>query len=157
VTVAPVVPRAQVAAVAERLLAPFLSGGRPEGTDPDAILLPDTRLYTTDPPDPDGQTDDHASRLPAGLIPGGMPQDAPGRSGSDEVWFEISATGRLLGEITRQPLGRNGFGYDPIFRISGSDRTLAEMQPEEKNAISHRGRALHRLLAAVRSAYVDVS
>lgn len=149
--------RARVAEVAARLLAPFLSGGRPAGADPEAIHLPDTRLYTTDPPQPDGKPDPQASLLPAGLIPGGMPANAPGRTGSDEVWFEIAATGRLLGEIMRQPLGRNGFGYDPIFRVSGSDRTLAEMQPEEKNAISHRGRALRRLLAAVRSAYVDVS
>jgi hypothetical protein len=146
--------RERVAAVADRLLAPFLSGGRPDGTDPLAILLPDTRLYTTNPPLPDGKSDPQAGQLPAGLIPIGMPHNAPGRTGSDDTWLEISATGRLLGEITRQPLGHNGFGYDPIFRISGSDRTLAEMEPGEKNAISHRGRALRRLLAAVKSAYL---
>ena len=145
--------RARVHEVVERLLAPFLSGGRPAGTDPAAILLPDTRFYTTIAPVADGRADPRASELPADLTPRGLPLDAPGRERGDEVWLEISAAGRLLGAIIRQPLGHNGFGYDPIFRVSDSDRTLAELEADEKNRISHRGRALGRLLAAVESAY----
>ncbi len=146
--------RARIAAIAKRLLAPFLGGGRPAYADPRAILLPDTRLYTTSAPQPGGKADPRASKLPAGLIPNGLPPDAPGRAGSDDVWLELTAEGRLLGEITRQPLGRNGFGYDPIFRVGGSDRTLAELEPEGKNQVSHRGRALRRLLSAVKEAYL---
>jgi inosine/xanthosine triphosphate pyrophosphatase family protein len=145
--------RDRLRGVIARLLAPYLAGGRPEGTDPTAIMLPDTRLYTTAAPLSDGRADPARGEVPAGLLPSGMPADAPGRTSCDEVWVEISAMGRLLGEITRQPLGHNGFGYDPIFRLPASDRTLAELESTEKNAISHRGRALRRLLAAVKDAY----
>jgi len=68
-------------------------------------------------------------------------------------WLEISTEGRLVGDITRQPIGSRGFGYDPVFRPDGEQRTLAEMLPEEKNAVSHRARALRRLMRAVRGAY----
>ncbi|GAA2994028.1 RdgB/HAM1 family non-canonical purine NTP pyrophosphatase [Actinokineospora diospyrosa] len=50
------------------------------------------------------------------------------------------------GVITREPTGTNGFGYDPIFRPEGHDRTSAELTPDEKDAISHRGQALRLLL-----------
>ncbi|SES37840.1 RdgB/HAM1 family non-canonical purine NTP pyrophosphatase [Actinokineospora terrae] len=50
------------------------------------------------------------------------------------------------GVITREPSGTNGFGYDPIFRPDGHDRTSAELSPAEKDAISHRGQALRLLL-----------
>ncbi|MBM7772372.1 XTP/dITP diphosphohydrolase [Actinokineospora baliensis] len=50
------------------------------------------------------------------------------------------------GTITREPTGTNGFGYDPIFRPDGHDRTSAELTAEEKDAISHRGQALRLLL-----------
>ena len=50
-------------------------------------------------------------------------------------------------------MGAGGFGYDPVFRPDGEDRTLAEMPSEVKNAISHRGRAMRRLMKAVRGAY----
>ncbi|RLK54045.1 RdgB/HAM1 family non-canonical purine NTP pyrophosphatase [Actinokineospora cianjurensis] len=50
------------------------------------------------------------------------------------------------GVITREPSGTNGFGYDPIFRPDGEDRTSAELSPAEKDAISHRGQALRLLL-----------
>lgn len=49
--------------------------------------------------------------------------------------------GELEGHITRRERGTNGFGYDPIFQLSDG-RTLAELSSPEKNAISHRGRAL---------------
>ena len=46
------------------------------------------------------------------------------------------------GRIAREPKGTNGFGYDPIFYLPELDKMMAELSPEEKNAISHRGRAL---------------
>jgi len=49
--------------------------------------------------------------------------------------------GVLEGTIANAPRGEHGFGYDPIFVPLGEMRTLAEMSPEEKNRISHRGRA----------------
>ena len=49
--------------------------------------------------------------------------------------------GRLPGVLVRAPAGTGGFGYDPIFRPEGLDVTLAQLPAEEKNAISHRGRA----------------
>jgi XTP/dITP diphosphohydrolase len=60
---------------------------------------------------------------------------------------ERSAEGVLEGRITLAPRGRNGFGYDPIFEVGASGRTLAEMTAEEKNATSHRSRAMRALLA----------
>lgn len=53
--------------------------------------------------------------------------------------------GVLRGHLVGEPRGGNGFGYDPIFVPEGADRTTAEMAPEEKNAISHRGIAFRRL------------
>ncbi len=57
----------------------------------------------------------------------------------------ISAEGKVEGVLTREPRGENGFGYDPIFYVPEFGKTTAEMEPEEKNAISHRGRALAEL------------
>ena len=54
---------------------------------------------------------------------------------------EYVVEGRLVGSLTREPRGSNGFGYDPIFVPDGDTRTTAEMSPDEKDAISHRGRA----------------
>ncbi len=59
---------------------------------------------------------------------------------------EITVEGRVDGEITSQPSGTDGFGYDPIFRPAGSSLTFAEMDADAKNAISHRGRATRKLL-----------
>lgn len=54
----------------------------------------------------------------------------------------ITARGECEGEITYEPRGKGGFGYDPVFEIPGTGKTMAELSPEEKNAISHRGKAL---------------
>lgn len=54
--------------------------------------------------------------------------------------------GVLRGRLTTEPRGGNGFGYDPVFVPDGETRTTAEMEPADKNAISHRGTAF-RLLA----------
>lgn len=54
--------------------------------------------------------------------------------------------GVVKGVITTEPSGKGGFGYDPVFAPEGDTRTFAEYSPEEKNAISHRGRATAALL-----------
>ena len=54
----------------------------------------------------------------------------------------IQARGEIHGELTREPRGENGFGYDPIFYYPPFGKTTAELAPEEKNAVSHRGNAL---------------
>ncbi|MFM1789620.1 MAG: hypothetical protein RLZZ12_969 [Actinomycetota bacterium] len=61
----------------------------------------------------------------------------------------IMARGELLGSIATSKRGINGFGYDPIFIPTGSSRTLGEYQPEEKDAISHRARALAEIAPKV--------
>ncbi|UZR93247.1 non-canonical purine NTP diphosphatase [Chondrinema litorale] len=55
--------------------------------------------------------------------------------------------GIVKGEITDKPTGTNGFGYDPVFKPEGYDRTFAELSSEEKNKISHRGLAVEKLVA----------
>jgi XTP/dITP diphosphohydrolase len=57
--------------------------------------------------------------------------------------------GRWRGTLTRVARGSNGFGYDPIFVPDGDSRTSAELDPAEKDAVSHRGRALRALLPAL--------
>lgn len=65
----------------------------------------------------------------------------------------LTAEGHLYGEIGTAPRGTGGFGYDPLFYPEGGDgRTLAEYTEEEKNAVSHRARALTALLAEIREA-----
>ena len=54
----------------------------------------------------------------------------------------LTAEGTCEGTILSVPRGENGFGYDPVFRPDGFDRSMAELTMEEKNAISHRGKAL---------------
>jgi XTP/dITP diphosphohydrolase len=55
--------------------------------------------------------------------------------------------GRVEGTILTEKRGAHGFGYDPIFRPAGHERTFAEMSSDEKNALSHRGRALEKMVA----------
>ena len=62
--------------------------------------------------------------------------------GGEEHIFE----GRVDGTIAREPSGCGGFGYDPVFVPENSGRTFSEMSAEEKNAISHRGRATRKLM-----------
>jgi XTP/dITP diphosphohydrolase len=58
---------------------------------------------------------------------------------------ERVAEGRVDGTLITDPRGTNGFGYDPIFVPLGETRTTAEMPSEEKDAISHRGKAFRAL------------
>ena len=65
---------------------------------------------------------------------------------------EMSADGLLAGTITDAPRGANGFGYDPVFVPKGEARTYAELSDEEKNAISHRARAVRMMRKLLRGA-----
>ena len=67
----------------------------------------------------------------------------------------ITARGECEGEITAQPRGVGGFGYDPVFEIPGTGNTMAELSPEEKNAVSHRGKALKIFEMKLREDNVD--
>lgn len=58
--------------------------------------------------------------------------------------------GQLRGVLRHTPSGTNGFGYDPILQPEGETRTCAELSAEEKNAISHRGKAFRALVPVVR-------
>lgn len=60
--------------------------------------------------------------------------------------------GRFYGEILREPVGDQGFGYDPIFKPEGLDISSAQMSSEEKDAVSHRGKALRAIAPVVMSA-----
>lgn len=62
---------------------------------------------------------------------------------------ETVVHGRMPGRLVREPRGANGFGYDPIFVPDGYDVTSAELPNDEKDAISHRGRALRALVPHV--------
>ena len=68
----------------------------------------------------------------------------------------IQARGEIHGELTREPRGENGFGYDPIFYYPPLSKTTAELSPEEKNQVSHRGNALRVFYDKLKEAgYVD--
>jgi XTP/dITP diphosphohydrolase len=64
----------------------------------------------------------------------------------DHEWH---AEGVCEGVLRSKPAGSGGFGYDPIFEPAGWDRTMAELSPEAKDRISHRGRALRELASLV--------
>lgn len=59
----------------------------------------------------------------------------------------IAAEGRCCGKIIETERGNNGFGYDPVFVPEGYGKTLAELSEEEKNEISHRGKAFRKLIS----------
>jgi XTP/dITP diphosphohydrolase len=62
---------------------------------------------------------------------------------------ETVVRGEWRGTIARGPVGDGGFGYDPVFVPEGSSRSAAQLSPEEKDAASHRGRALTQLIPAL--------
>ncbi len=138
--------RERVFAIIDRLVAPFLAGGRPADAPPAAVRVPDTRLWLAAGPD-------DPNPPPTLVAPAGLPADAPGRATSGPIWFELAAAGRLLGRVGQEPLGSGGFGYDPIFIPAGLERTLAELAPAEKHAISHRARAMRRLAETAARVY----
>lgn len=61
--------------------------------------------------------------------------------------LEQQFEGMVQGSMLLAPRGGNGFGYDPLFRPDGFDRSFAELTADEKNAISHRGRAMAQFRA----------
>jgi XTP/dITP diphosphohydrolase len=67
--------------------------------------------------------------------------------GADDV---VVVRGEWPGVIAREPLGQGGFGYDPVFIPEGESRSAAQLSPAEKDAVSHRGRALSLLVPALR-------
>lgn len=64
---------------------------------------------------------------------------------------EVTVEGVVEGELTTQPRGSNGFGYDPIFKPLGAALTTAEMPADQKDALSHRGKAFRAIADAVRA------
>ena len=74
-------------------------------------------------------------------------------SPNGEIIFQTK--GECNGYITDKQAGTNGFGYDPIFCPEGYDLTIAQLSDEEKNAISHRGNALRKVLEFLAGRYGD--
>ena len=64
-----------------------------------------------------------------------------------EYWFEGTVPGTIRTELS----GKQGFGYDPIFQPDGYQVTFAEMPIQEKNSISHRGKAMAQLIAFLKN------
>jgi len=69
----------------------------------------------------------------------------------------LIAEGRWHGEVIAAPRGSGGFGYDPHFLVPDLGRTAAELMPDEKNAISHRGQAMRRLVEMLKYAEYQAS
>ncbi|MCK5888926.1 MAG: RdgB/HAM1 family non-canonical purine NTP pyrophosphatase [Methylococcales bacterium] len=67
----------------------------------------------------------------------------------------IVSQGIWEGRITMEPSGGNGFGYDPIFWVGSHQKTSAELSPDAKNMISHRGKALKELAALMQQYNLD--
>ncbi len=67
--------------------------------------------------------------------------------------FTKQFEGTVTGQIIQEHRGTDGFGYDPIFLPDGCTKTLAEMSMEEKNAISHRTRAVNKLIEFLKETY----
>ena len=69
--------------------------------------------------------------------------------GEDEILFE----GSVNGQIIKTKTGDDGFGYDPIFKPEGFEKTFAQMTIAEKNEISHRGKAVKKLIKALQEKF----
>ncbi len=67
----------------------------------------------------------------------------------------LIAVGRVVGEITREPLGANGFGFDPVMLIPAYGKTFAQLPVEVKNANSHRGQAARAMVALMRERWLS--
>jgi XTP/dITP diphosphohydrolase len=89
-----------------------------------------------------GQLTDVEQRGAAFVCAAALVAGAPAAGTTSREW---TVTGVLSGSLTRAPRGGNGFGYDPIFVPAGLTTTTAELSAEEKDAISHRGRAFRAL------------
>ena len=67
----------------------------------------------------------------------------------------LIASGRVAGEIARQPMGSNGFGFDPVMFIPEFGQTFAQLPVEVKNANSHRGKATRLMMALMRERWIQ--
>jgi XTP/dITP diphosphohydrolase len=67
----------------------------------------------------------------------------------------LVAVGRVVGEITRAPIGTNGFGFDPVMWIPEFQKTFAELPVDVKNANSHRGRAAKAMVELMRERWLS--
>lgn len=65
----------------------------------------------------------------------------------------LTASDAVEGEIIDQPRGENGFGYDPLFYVASMGKTTAQLEANEKHAISHRGKALRKLQRLMQDAF----
>ena len=116
--------------------SPDGSAGRP--TNPPGARTVPRRELLPRPPSPDGSAGRPTDPPGARPVPGREP---PARAGA--VLWETA--GIVEGRVQLPPRGDRGFGYDPIFHYPPYGRTLAEVTPEEKAAVSHRGQAFRRL------------
>jgi XTP/dITP diphosphohydrolase len=66
----------------------------------------------------------------------------------------LIASGRVAGEITREPVGSNGFGFDPVMFLPAFGKTFAQLPVEIKNANSHRGQAVRQMLVLIRERWL---
>lgn len=64
----------------------------------------------------------------------------------------VTSEGKIEGAIMHEPIGENGFGYDPVFWLASHAKTTAQLSGAEKDAVSHRGAALRDLLGAIEAA-----
>ncbi|SFL61185.1 XTP/dITP diphosphohydrolase [Halanaerobium salsuginis] len=69
--------------------------------------------------------------------------------------IEIVVEGRCEGLIAEQPVGENGFGYDPIFYLPEYDKTMAQFSQSEKAEVSHRGRSLLKMKEELKARYME--
>ena len=68
----------------------------------------------------------------------------------------LIAAGRVVGEITRAPVGNNGFGFDPVMFLPAFGQTFAQLPTEVKNANSHRGKATRLMMQLMREQWLQV-
>ena len=66
----------------------------------------------------------------------------------------LIAVGRAVGEIAREPAGEHGFGFDPVMFIPAEGMTFAQMPPERKNLLSHRGQAARQMVELIRQRWL---
>jgi non-canonical purine NTP pyrophosphatase (RdgB/HAM1 family) len=71
---------------------------------------------------------------------------SPATSGAEDTVRRVEVQGATPGTIIASPRGDDGFGYDPVFQPEGWELTLAEVSPEDKDRVSHRGAAVRALL-----------
>jgi XTP/dITP diphosphohydrolase len=113
------------------------------------------------PPGADRATVDQANNAKLLEALAGVPP--PQRTARFVCHLALAGEGRVLletfdtveGQIAQGPRGSNGFGYDPLFLLPSLGRTTAELSPSQKNALSHRGKAVRHLARLLRSFFLS--